>query len=164
MGNGKLRREREMKRESPRGAIWRTSHSTAMVDVSPSPPLSPLVCRVMFCSFLIANTTTRSDYVESLHLSSLSLSHTLSVGPLSSCHSLPVPFLALVLSPLTLVTQTRKLFRHQCCRLVQLTNHNTVLGRVLQVDRRPRGQWTAGDATTKWDTAGMASTPLYKRL
>ena len=31
-----------------------------------SSSLSSLVCRVMICSFLIANTTTRSDNVESL--------------------------------------------------------------------------------------------------
>ena len=62
------------------------------------------------------HTATIIDVVRAV--CPLSLSHTLSVGPLSSCHSLPVPFLALVLSPLTLVTQTRKSFRHQCCRLI----------------------------------------------
>ena len=56
------------------------------------------------------------------------LSLTLSVSDLSPRATLcRCRFLALVLSPLTLVTQTRKPFRHQCCRLIQLTNHNRFL-------------------------------------
>ena len=61
------------------------------------------------------HTATIIDVVSTAVLSSLSLSQcrTSLLVPLSA-----VPFLALGLSPLTLVTQTRKPFRHQCCRLI----------------------------------------------
>ena len=63
--DGQQRQERNETRKSTRGDTAKTSlHGDGGCLTITSIPL--LVCCVMCCLFLIAETTTRSDYVESL--------------------------------------------------------------------------------------------------